>query len=92
MARPNSRPAAPIHWPLEPVADETTGEPLLKLPPDFTYRSLHWSLSGTLSDGSTATGLPDDMGVFPDPDGRAVTLVRNHEITLAPLLPGCAGL
>ena len=81
-------PAAPIHWPLEPVADETTGEPLLKLPPDFTYRSLYWSLSGTLSDGSTATGLPDDMGVFPDPDGRAVTLVRNHEITLAPLLPG----
>ena len=85
---PAGQPPAPPHRALRPVADETTGEALLKLPPDFSYKTLSWSLSGTTDDGNTATGLPDGMGAFADPDGKAVTLVRNHEITLAPLLAG----
>ena len=71
---------------LMPVADGTTGEPLLKLPPGFAYKTLSWSLSGTTADGGLAVGLPDGMGAFPDADGKVITLVRNHEITLAPLL------
>ena len=79
------RPFAGRDQALRPVADETTGEPLLRLPPGFSYKTLSWSLSG-MKDGHTATGLPDGMGAFADADGKAVTLVRNHEITLAPLL------
>ena len=70
---------------LEPVADETTGAELLRLPPGFTYRSFSWSLDPT-DDGNVVSGLHDGMGAFPSADGRTATLVRNHEISLAPLL------
>ena len=82
---------------LLPTADQTTGESLLLLPPDFTYKSFSWSLEST-DDGNVVSGLHDGMGAFPSADGRTVTLVRNHEITLAPLLaqapaydPHCGG-
>ena len=90
--------AARVQQPLlRPVADQTTGVSLLKLPPDFTYRSFSWSLEAT-DDGNIVSGLHDGMGVFVGEDGRTATLVRNHEITLAPLLapepvydPRCGG-
>ena len=82
---------------LLPTADQTTGASLLLLPPDFTYKSFSWSLEPT-DDGNVVSGLHDGMGAFPSADGRTVTLVRNHEITLAPLLaqapaydPHCGG-
>ena len=68
-----------------PVADEATGLPLLRLPPGFRCKSFSWSLEAT-DDGNVVSGLHDGMGAFVDADGGAVTLVRNHEITLAPLL------
>lgn len=70
---------------LVPVADETTGAPLLKLPPGFRYRSFSWALEPT-DDGNVVSGLHDGMGAFVDADGGTATLVRNHEITLAPPL------
>lgn len=91
------RSPASSSWPLRPVADETTGAALLKLPGGFSYRTFSWSLEGT-DDGHLVSGLHDGMGAFPSADGRTVTLVRNHEITLAPLLapdpaydPRCGG-
>ena len=88
LARQSSAGPLPIsrQRALMPAVDGTTGEPLLKLPPDFAYKTLSWSLSSTAADGSLAIGLPDGMGAFPDANGKAITLVRNHEITLAPLL------
>ena len=104
MGTPLARESSAVQLPassqraLAPVADGTTGEPLLKLPPDFAYKTLNWSLSATSADGGLAIGLPDGMGAFPDADGKATTLVRNHEVTLAPLLgegpvydPRCGG-
>lgn len=82
---------------LRAVADETTGAALLRLPPGFSYKSFSWSLDAT-DDGNVVSGLHDGMGAFPAADRRIVTLVRNHEITLAPLLadkpvydPTCGG-
>ena len=83
--------------PLAPVADLTTGAELLRLPPGFSYRSFSWSLDPT-DDGNVVSGLHDGMGAFVAEDGRTATLVRNHEITIAPLLaadpvydPACGG-
>lgn len=83
--------------PLRPVPDQTTGALLLKLPPDFTYKSFSWSLD-VMDDGNVVSGLPDGMGAFPASDERTVTLVRNHEISLGHLLgespvydPKCGG-
>lgn len=70
---------------LVPVSDETTGVPLLHLPPGFRYKSFSWSLEAA-DDGNIVSGLHDGMGAFVNADGDAVTLVRNHEIALAPLL------
>ena len=82
---------------LVPTADEATGAPLLKLPPGFRYRSFSWALEAT-DDGNVVSGLHDGMGAFVDADGGTATLVRNHEITLAPPLapepcydPSCGG-
>ena len=82
---------------LRPIADETTGAELLRLPEGFRYRSYSWSLDPT-DDGHVVSGLHDGMGAFPRADGRTVSLVRNHEITVAPLLapspaydPKCGG-
>lgn len=69
--------------PLSPVADETTGLPLLKLPAGFTYRTFGWS--GTpMSDGRPTPTNHDGMGIV-RVDGSRLTLVRNHEC------PGAAG-
>jgi secreted PhoX family phosphatase len=63
--------------PLQAVADESTGLPLLRLPPGFRYRTLSWA--GTpLHDGFTTPGKADGMGVVAQ-NGSRVTLIRNHE-------------
>ena len=83
--------------PLRLTADQTTGAEFLRLPPGFSYKSFSWSLDPT-DDGNVVSGLHDGMGAFSSADGRTLTLVRNHEITLAPLLadrpaydPTCGG-
>jgi secreted PhoX family phosphatase len=71
----------PIHeamGPLGPVADETTGLPLLRLPAGFRYQTLSWAGS-ELHDGFTVPGAADGMGVVAQ-HGSRVTLVRNHEL------------
>ena len=78
--RPVARSATPG---LAPVADRATGLPLLKLPPDFSYVSYGWRRD-PMDDGNGVPGLHDGMGAFVQDDGTAI-LVRNHEITRAPL-------
>ena len=65
------------YGPLAPVADESTGLPLLQLPPGFRYRSFGWA--GTpMADGLPTPTQHDGMGVV-HADGARLTLVRNHE-------------
>lgn len=64
--------------PLNPVKDQTTGLPLLKLPNGFRYRSFAWA-GEMLGDGYPSPGACDGMGVVADDDG-IVTLIRNHEL------------
>ncbi|MDB5339068.1 MAG: putative phosphatase [Planctomycetaceae bacterium] len=63
--------------PLQPVADETTGLELLKLPAGFRYLSYGWK-GDLMSDGVPTPGAHDGIGVIHETDG-IVTLVRNHE-------------
>ncbi|MEM8677818.1 MAG: alkaline phosphatase PhoX [Planctomycetota bacterium] len=62
---------------LIPVADETTGLELLRLPSGFRYRSFGWS-GDTMSDGALTPTEHDGMGVVQCED-QIVKLVRNHE-------------
>jgi secreted PhoX family phosphatase len=64
---------------LVPVADETTGLPLLRLPEGFRYQSFGWT-SDKMGDGVTTPSDHDGMGVVAV-DGDVLTLVRNHEIS-----------
>ena len=66
------------YGPLSPVADETTGLELLKLPEGFTYRTFGW-IGDEMSDGRPTPGVHDGMAVVAD-DAGVLTLVRNHEI------------
>ena len=82
---------------LRPVADRTTGESLLKLPPGFSYVSHGWT-GEAMTDGNRVPPAHDGMGVFNQADGRTVRLVRNHEVTAGPPIgdvsvydPRCAG-
>lgn len=63
--------------PLAPVADATTGLPLLKLPAGFSYRSFGWATTA-MSDGRPTPSHHDGMGIV-HADGARLTLVRNHE-------------
>ena len=74
-----------IHEPLPelmgkllPVADETTGLPLLRLPEGFRYRTLAWA-GQPMGDGRPSPGNADGMGVVDQQESR-ITLVRNHEL------------
>jgi secreted PhoX family phosphatase len=71
------RPAAA--GPLRPVADQSTGLPLLMLPDGFSYRSFGWA-GEPLSDGlGRIPDAADGMGIV-KVDGEVFTLVRNHEL------------
>lgn len=63
---------------LAPVNDETTGLPILMLPPGFRYQTFSWAGS-RLGDGHIVPGQADGMGVVRQL-GTAITLVRNHEV------------
>lgn len=89
---------APIPSPygrLAPVADQSTGLPLLQLPPGFSYRSYGWS-GDVMSDGKPTPDRHDGMATMRgrgrfgfDFDaahldrgrrrGPAMVLIRNHE-------------
>ncbi len=66
------------YGPLQPVNDETTGLPLLKLPVGFRYVTFGWN-GDPLSDGRKTPGAHDGMAVTAV-NGDQVTLIRNHEI------------
>lgn len=66
------------HSDLRPVADETTGLPLLQLPEGFRYQSFGW-VGDLMSDGVVTPECHDGMGVISQ-QGDVVTLCRNHEI------------
>lgn len=86
---------APIpspYGPLSPVADRTTGLPLLQLPPGFSYQSFGWT-GDAMADGQPCPGRHDGMAVMGNTTrGRApfvlqgrgrgaeLVLIRNHEI------------
>ena len=65
------------YGPLGPVADQTTGLPLLHLPEGFTYVSLGWT-GDVMASGLPTPGSHDGMAAFPW-QGHRIHLVRNHE-------------
>lgn len=86
---------APIPSPygrLAPVADSTTGLPLLQLPPGFRYSTFAWT-GDLMSDGQPCPGRHDGMAVMRTPGqahglgrngrghgrGPELVLIRNHE-------------
>ncbi len=63
---------------LNAVNDLTTGLPLLKLPPGFSYFTFAWA--GTdLADGGKIPGAADGMGLVRY-DGKRASFIRNQEI------------
>jgi len=71
--------------------DQSTGLPLLRLPPDFTYRSFGWAGDPML--GGTATpGNHDGMAVVQVLDNRTrdIVLIRNHELIFGSHIGGGA--
>ena len=65
------------YGPLAPVADQTTGLPLLHLPQGFSYVSLGWT-GDPMASGGTTPSSHDGMAAFRSA-GNHVRLVRNHE-------------
>jgi secreted PhoX family phosphatase len=70
-------PYSPDYGPLAPVADGTTGLPLIQLPAGFKYVSYGWT-GDIMSDGVATPGLHDGMAVC-GIDATKIVLVRNHE-------------
>ena len=66
------------YGPLSPVADGTTGLPLLHLPPGFRYVTFGWT-GDPLDGGLVTPAWHDGMAAFPAANGL-VRLVRNHEL------------
>ncbi len=77
-------PAELGYGPLRPVADATTGMPLLELPEGFRYMTFGWT-GDPMDDGRRIPPLHDGMAAFAGENGRVV-LVRNHEISAGPAL------
>jgi uncharacterized protein len=74
--------------PIAPVADLTTGLPLLKLPEGFTYQSFGWT-GDPMDDGTLTPDRHDGMAVVEvigRGPGREIVLIRNHE--RGPSAPG----
>lgn len=78
------------YGPLAPVRDDSTGLPLLQLPPGFRYFTFGWH-GDALDGGGTTPTRHDGMAAF-DAGGGRVRLIRNHEIPrpAAPFAPGAA--
>ncbi len=74
--------AASPYGPIAPVADQSTGLPLLQLPTGFRYQSFGWR-GDPMADGQPTPPNHDGMAVVRTVrQGRSVehTLVRNHEL------------
>jgi len=71
-------PHSPVYGPLEPVADESTGLPLLQLPKGFRYWSFGWT-GDPMDDGAPTPPMHDGMAVVVH-DTERLVLVRNHEL------------
>jgi uncharacterized protein len=74
------------YGPVAPVRDQTTGLPLLQLPPGFGYQSCGWS-GDPMADGKPTPTAHDGMAVVLTRavDGETeITLIRNHENDVAP--------
>jgi secreted PhoX family phosphatase len=69
---------APGYGPLQPIADETTGLPLLLLPEGFRYFSFGWT-GDPLEDGRATPSAHDGMAAIRTYRGFT-RIVRNHEI------------
>ena len=69
---------------LSAVADDTTGLPLLRLPPDFRYASFSWT--GDAMVGGRVPDRHDGMAAFER--GATTVLLRNHERSVAPVIDG----
>lgn len=69
--------------PLRPVADETTGLPLLELPEGFAYSSFSWT-GDAMADGAPTPPRHDGMAVVHRAADGTLTLLRNHENLLGP--------
>jgi len=71
--------------PLRPRPDEATGLPLLKLPAGFRYTSFSWA-GDPMTDEAPAPARHDGMAVVAEADDGTLTLIRNHEMLLGPLI------
>jgi secreted PhoX family phosphatase len=74
------------YGPLMPVADLTTGLPLLRLPAGFRYQSYGWT-GDLMSDGTPTPDRHDGMAVveaFGQGNRTELILMRNHERSLIP--------
>ena len=71
---------------LAPVADSSTGLPLLSLQEGFSYRSFSWT-GDAMAGGPATPARHDGMAAFQAPGG-GVTLVRNHELVAGPRFGG----
>lgn len=77
-------PVASPYGPVAPVADQSTGLPLLELPAGFSYTSYGWT-NDPLADGRPTPGNHDGMAVVSTRRvGRGLesALIRNHELGL----------
>ncbi|MGZ8993324.1 MAG: alkaline phosphatase PhoX [Burkholderiaceae bacterium] len=69
------------YGPIAPVADQSTGLPLLQLPAGFQYASFAWT-ADTMLDGRPCPGRHDGMAVVTTRrvgSGDEHALIRNHE-------------
>jgi uncharacterized protein len=77
------------YGPIAPVADRTTGLPLLKLPAGFSYQTFGWT-GDIMDDGAVTPDNQDGMAVVHVRRSRRevseLTLIRNHE--RGPILAG----
>jgi len=76
-AEAKTKPVGVGYGPLAPVADQTTGLPLLQLPDGFSYVSLGWT-GDRMASGLPTPGAHDGMAAFRGVGSR-IRLVRNHE-------------
>lgn len=69
---------AKLYGELSEVLDESTGQPLIKLPEGFRYASYGWT-NQPMSNGKPTPGAHDGMAVIAE-DDTTITLCRNHEV------------
>ena len=68
---------------LAPALDQTTGLPLIRLAPGFTYRTMSWA-GDLMSDGTAAPASHDGMAAFGGRRKNEVIVMRNHEQFIMP--------